>query len=132
MTRVSSTPGGAVPTGTIAVLGVGTGAERLAGLRVGDRVDVTYRPESAVDASVAITGNLVRLTSGEIAVVTQVHAPDPLRPRVRIVINREGTRLDLPQDRNLWESSRDGEQAAIIAPVEPNDYGIDPLNYLQN
>jgi len=51
---------------------------------------------------------------------------------VRIVINREGIRLDLPQDRNLWESTRDGEQPSIIAPVEPNDYGIDPLNYLQN
>jgi putative nucleotidyltransferase with HDIG domain len=77
-------------------------------------------------------GNLVRLTSGEIAVVTQVHAPDPLRPRVRILINREGTRLDLPHDRNLWESTRDGEQTSIIAPVEPSEYGIDPLNYLQN
>jgi putative nucleotidyltransferase with HDIG domain len=77
-------------------------------------------------------GTLVRLSSGEIAVVTQVHAPDPLRPRVRIVINREGTRLDLPHDRNLWESTRDGEQASIIAPVEPSEYGIDPLNYLQN
>jgi putative nucleotidyltransferase with HDIG domain len=77
-------------------------------------------------------GNLVRLTSGEIAVVTQVHAPDPLRPRVRILINREGTRLDLPYERNLWESTRDGEQTSVIAPVEPSEYGIDPLNYLQN
>jgi len=76
-------------------------------------------------------GNLVRLTSGEIAVVTQVHAPDPLRPRVRILINKDGTRLDLPSVRNLWESTTGGE-AAIIAPVEPSEYGIDPLNYLQN
>jgi putative nucleotidyltransferase with HDIG domain len=77
-------------------------------------------------------GNLVRLTSGEIAVVTQVHAPDPHRPRVRIVINKQGTRLDLPYDRNLWETGRDGEQTTIVAPVEPSEYGIDPLNYLQN
>jgi len=77
-------------------------------------------------------GNLVRLTSGEIAVVTQVHAPDPLRPRVRLVINREGARLDLPHDRNLWETTREGEQASIVAPVDPNEFGIDPLTYLQN
>jgi hypothetical protein len=50
---------------------------------------------------------------------------------VRILINREGTRLDLPYDRNLWESTRDGE-ASIVAPVEPSEYAIDPLNYLQN
>jgi putative nucleotidyltransferase with HDIG domain len=77
-------------------------------------------------------GNLVRLSSGEIAVVTQIHAPDPYRPRVRILINKEGTRLDLPHDRNLWEPNREGELAAIAAPVEPSEFGIDPLNYLQN
>jgi putative nucleotidyltransferase with HDIG domain len=77
-------------------------------------------------------GNLVRLTSGEIAVVTQVHAPDPHRPRVRILINKQGTRLDLPYDRNLWEPTRDGEQTSIVAPVDPAEFGIDPLNHLQN
>ena len=77
-------------------------------------------------------GTLVRLTSGEIAVVTQVHAPDPHRPRVRVVINKQGTRLDLPYDRNLWEPNRDGEQTSIVAPVDPAEFGIDPLNYLQN
>jgi putative nucleotidyltransferase with HDIG domain len=77
-------------------------------------------------------GNLVRLSSGEIAVVTQVHAPDPHRPRVRVLINKDGTRLELPYDRNLWEAPAEGEQTAIVAPVEPSAYGIDPLTYLQN
>jgi putative nucleotidyltransferase with HDIG domain len=77
-------------------------------------------------------GNMVRLSSGEIAVVTQVHAPDPHRPRVRVLINAEGARLELPYDRNLWEAGPTGEQASIAAPVEPAVYGIDPLTYLQN
>src|SRR3954471_8418344 len=77
-------------------------------------------------------GNLVRLGGGEVAVVTQVHAPDPHRPRVRIVINKQGTRLDLPYDRNLWEPAPGGEQTSIVAPVEPSEYGIDPLNHLQS
>ncbi len=77
-------------------------------------------------------GNLVRLSSGEIAVVTQIHAPDPHRPRVRVLINKEGGRLELPYDRNLWEAGPDGEQSSIAAPVEPAVYGIDPLTYLQN
>ena len=76
-------------------------------------------------------GNLVRLTSGEIAVVTHTHAPDPHRPRVRVLIAKDGTRLDLPLDRNLWERSSSQENSdAIVAPVEPADYDIDPLNYL--
>ena len=75
-------------------------------------------------------GNLVRLTSGEIAVVTQVHAPDPHRPRVRVLFANDGTRLDLPYDRNLWEArANHGDQDRSSAPVDPADYGIDPLNY---
>jgi putative nucleotidyltransferase with HDIG domain len=78
-------------------------------------------------------GNLVRLTSGEIAVVTQVHAPDPHRPRVRVLIAKDGTRLDLPHDRNLWEGSADlGTADSVEAPVDPAEYGIDPLNHLMS
>jgi putative nucleotidyltransferase with HDIG domain len=76
-------------------------------------------------------GNLVKLSSGEIAVVTQVHAPDPHRPRVRVIIDRNGTRLDLPYDRNLWQAPQGEAQDSVVSPVEPAQYGIDPLNYLQ-
>ena len=76
-------------------------------------------------------GNLVKLSSGEIAVVTQTHAPDPHRPRVRVIISKDGTRLDLPYDRNLWEAPAGAEPDSVIAPLEPGEYGIDPLNYLQ-
>jgi len=76
-------------------------------------------------------GNLVKLSTGEIAVVTQVHAPDPHRPRVRVIIDRNGTRLDLPYDRNLWAAPPGEPQDTVVSPVEPAQYGVDPLNYLQ-
>ena len=76
-------------------------------------------------------GNLVRLTSGEIAVVTHTHAPDPHRPRVRVLIDKDGTRLDLPYDRNLWEGPHESDHDSIVAPVDAAEYGIDPLNYLE-
>ncbi|MCA1563708.1 MAG: HD-GYP domain-containing protein [Acidobacteria bacterium] len=76
-------------------------------------------------------GNLVRLSTGEIAVVTKVHAPDPYRPRVRVISTRQGERLDLPVDRNLWESKDlDGADATVAAPLDPVEYGVDPLTFL--
>jgi HD-GYP domain-containing protein (c-di-GMP phosphodiesterase class II) len=76
-------------------------------------------------------GNLVKLSSGAIAVVTRVHAPDPFRPRVRVIFASDGTRLNQPYDRNLWETVEGVEPAeAVVAPVDPADYGIDPLTYL--
>ena len=69
------------------------------------------------------------LSSGEIAVVTQVHAPDPYRPRVRILIGPTGERLEVPHDKNLFDATTP-DAAAIIAPVDPAEYGVDPLTYL--
>ena len=79
-------------------------------------------------------GNLVKLSTREVGVVLRVHAPDPHRPRVRVLFNAEGTRLDLPFERNLWEAQ--GDRAAdtlesVISPVDPGEYNIDPLNFLE-
>ena len=73
-------------------------------------------------------GTLVRLTTGELAVVLQVYAPDPFRPRVRVVIGRDGGRLELPCDLNLWETAADVTDApAIAAPVDGGECQLDPL-----
>jgi putative nucleotidyltransferase with HDIG domain len=78
-------------------------------------------------------GNLVRLSSGELAVVTHVHAPDPFRPRVKVLVSREGTRLELPYERNLWEPPYEGAPLdSVETPVDPAEHGIDPLAHLQS
>jgi putative nucleotidyltransferase with HDIG domain len=80
-------------------------------------------------------GNLVKLSTGEVAVVLHVHAPDPHRPRVRVLFNAGGARLDLPFERNLWEPQRDWSEttlANVVAPVEPADYQLDPLTFMEN
>ena len=74
-------------------------------------------------------GNLVRLDSQEIAVVLKTYAPDPYRPEVRVLVGRDGARLERPFDVNLWEA-REGEPQAIQAPLDPAAHGIDPLTYL--
>jgi putative nucleotidyltransferase with HDIG domain len=78
-------------------------------------------------------GNLVKLNSGEIAIVLQVHAPDPYRPKVRVLFASDGGRLELPHDLNLWEAARNGRDdvaTSVIAPLNPADYGIDPLSFI--
>jgi putative nucleotidyltransferase with HDIG domain len=75
-------------------------------------------------------GNLVRLDTGEIAVVLKVYAPDPHRPQVRVLFDRGGARLTLTRDVNLWETDTDGRSAAIVAPVDPADYQLDPLTLI--
>jgi len=80
-------------------------------------------------------GNLVKLSTGEVAVVLRVHAPDPHRPRVRVLFATDGTRLDLPFERNLWEPQRDRggkDLETVISPVDPADFNIDPLTFLES
>jgi putative nucleotidyltransferase with HDIG domain len=74
-------------------------------------------------------GNLVLLDSGEVAVVLKPHAPDPYRPQVRVLIDREGQSMPTPRDLNLWEL-REDESRSILKPLNPAQYGIDPLVHL--
>jgi putative nucleotidyltransferase with HDIG domain len=77
-------------------------------------------------------GNMVKLNTGEIAVVTKIYAPDPHRPKVKIVIDRAGVLVEKPYTLNLWEDDPlKGDRMNIVAPVDPADlFGIDPLSLL--
>ncbi|MEQ1572945.1 MAG: HD domain-containing phosphohydrolase [Vicinamibacterales bacterium] len=74
-------------------------------------------------------GNMVRLDTGEIAVVLKTYAPDPYRPRVRVLMASDGTPLDGPYDVDLWNAS-EGGPTAIQAPLDPAAFAVDPLSYL--
>ncbi len=76
-------------------------------------------------------GNMVRLDTGHVGVVIRTFAPDPRRPRVRVVIDATGARLARPFDVSLWDvDTETSGPKAIVAPVDPKDFGIDPLTYL--
>ena len=76
-------------------------------------------------------GTLVRLSSGEVAVVLRVHAPDPYRPKVRVLLDPEGKAIGVPVERNLWEKAADGDaDVKIDAPLDPGEHGIDPLDFI--
>jgi putative nucleotidyltransferase with HDIG domain len=75
-------------------------------------------------------GNLVRLDTGETAVVVKVYAPDPHRPQVKVVVDRSGGRLEFPYEVNLWEQNEEGYPSAIVTPLDPAVVGLDPLALL--
>jgi putative nucleotidyltransferase with HDIG domain len=73
-------------------------------------------------------GNLVRLNTGDVAVVLKVYAPDPRRPQVRVLFGSNGQRLEVSRDINLWEvEAAAGQPSSVVAPLDPADFGIDPL-----
>jgi len=74
-------------------------------------------------------GNLVRLDTGEIAVVLKAYAPDPYRPRVKVLTRPGGQKLEHPYDVSLWDA-HEGQPQSIQAPVDASEHGIDPLSYL--
>ena len=75
-------------------------------------------------------GNLVRLSTGEIAAAVDVHAPDPYRPCVKILTDASDTPLDSPVERNLWEPDLSGATPSIVSPLDPSEVGIDALSLL--
>ncbi len=74
-------------------------------------------------------GNLVKLDSGETAVVVKPYAPDPYRPRVKVLIRSSGQKVERPYELNLWETG-DDQPRSIRAPIDPATVDLDPLAYL--
>ncbi len=74
-------------------------------------------------------GNLVRLDTGKIAVVVKAHAPDPYRPRVKVLLAADRTPISRPYEVNLWEK-HEGAADAVQAPLDPAEFGIDPLAHI--
>jgi hypothetical protein len=53
---------------------------------------------------------------------------------VRVLFAADGSRLDLPFERNLWELQRDTSEVelqTVTSPVDPADYDVDPLTFLE-
>ncbi|HXD72595.1 MAG TPA: HD domain-containing phosphohydrolase [Vicinamibacterales bacterium] len=76
-------------------------------------------------------GNLVRLSTEELAVVTAEHPTDPFRPQVKIITDAKGNLLEAPLLTNTWELDSRGEHTrAVVEAVDPEEANIDPLKFL--
>ena len=76
-------------------------------------------------------GNLVRLSTDELAVVTAEHPTDPFRPQVKILMDANGAMIEEPILANTWDRDSRGEHPrAVVEAVDPEAVDIDPLAYL--
>jgi putative nucleotidyltransferase with HDIG domain len=76
-------------------------------------------------------GNLVRLNTEELAVVTAEHPTDPFRPQVKVIMDREGALMEEPVLANTWERDDRGQYPrAVVEAIVDEPGGIDPLKYL--
>jgi putative nucleotidyltransferase with HDIG domain len=76
-------------------------------------------------------GNVVRLNTEEVAVVTAEHPSDPFRPQVKVVVDRNGDRLEEPFLANTWErDSRGDYPRAVVEQIDPELLPLDPLMLL--
>jgi hypothetical protein len=76
-------------------------------------------------------GTVVRLTSGELAVVTREHPTDPFRPQVKLVKDAHGHTVEVPALVNTWETDDRGEfRHAVEEALDPESVEIDPLAHL--
>jgi putative nucleotidyltransferase with HDIG domain len=76
-------------------------------------------------------GNVVRLSTEEIAVVTAEHPADPFRPQVKVVVDRTGAIMETPELVNTWERDARGDHPrAVVEAIDPDDVDFDPLEYL--
>jgi peptidoglycan hydrolase-like protein with peptidoglycan-binding domain len=101
VTDVNSGAGsGAIPEGTVVLVGREAGGTAIGGLQVGDQVDVSYGPAYEGDeVQVGITGNLVLMRDGVIDV------PDhPLNPRTGVGFSADG--------KTLWLVALDGRSSS--------------------
>jgi putative nucleotidyltransferase with HDIG domain len=75
-------------------------------------------------------GNLVRLSTDELAVVTAEHPTDPFRPQVKVIADPHGAMLEEPELANTWERTLGDHSRAVVEAVDPEALGIDPLKFL--
>ena len=76
-------------------------------------------------------GNLVRLNTEELAVVTAEHPTDPFRPQVKLLTDAKGALLEAPMLANTWDRDSRGEYPrAVVEAVDPETVDIDPLKYM--
>ncbi len=74
-------------------------------------------------------GSVVRLNTGEVAVVSRINRPTPLEPEVIVVKNAGNTLVSHPETLDLAQLEGPARRS-IVAVTDPVSTGINPTVYL--
>ena len=69
-------------------------------------------------------GTLVALADGRLAIVTAIHAPNPERPRVRVIFDAAGAPAGAREEIELWDEA--AAAVTIASVIDPVTVGIEP------
>jgi len=77
-------------------------------------------------------GTFVRLDTNELGFVVQTNPYDPYRPRAKIIIDSNGSRIENPQEVDLEEKIPEtgSFRRSVKESVDPEQFGILPEEYL--
>jgi hypothetical protein len=96
----------------------------------GKVIDPVYFREFVRVLGIYPVGSLVRLDTGEVAVVVETHSQTPLAPRIRIIFDNSGKRLADPPEVDLANLKSGEILRNLIAPADPLLYDLDPTEFL--
>lgn len=75
-------------------------------------------------------GTLVRLNTNEIAIVIAPNLKEPLRPRVRLIFDRLGKKVEEVQEILLTEADEKGWRRSVVSIVDSVARNINPSEYM--
>lgn len=75
-------------------------------------------------------GTLVRLNTNEIAIVTAPNPKEPVRPKVRLIFDRLGKKIEEVKEFLLTEADEKGWRRSVVSVVDSVARNIDPSAYM--
>lgn len=105
-------------------------AMRIMESLAGKVIDPVYFQEFVRMLGIYPVGSLVRLDTGEVAVVVETHTKAPLSPKIKILFDNTGKRLLDPLELDL-ANPREGETTRnLVAPADPLLFDLDPAEFI--
>jgi putative nucleotidyltransferase with HDIG domain len=105
-------------------------AMRIMESLAGKVIDPVYYKEFVRVLGIYPVGSLVRLDTGEVAVVVETHTETPMLPKIRIIFDQTGKKLTQPLEVDLSNAAPGNPERNLVAPADPLLFDLDPTEFL--
>ena len=105
-------------------------AMRIMESLAGKVIDPVYFREFVRMLGIYPVGSLVRLDTGEVAVVVETHTESPMAPKIKIIFDNSGKKLAEPRELDLSTAQSDAIARNLVSPADPLLFDLDPSEFL--